>query len=202
MIYSAEPGNLLSRLRQETSAAHRRLEDAIGIERCVADSSRYFGLLGSFLGFYRPLEARLEALNGWSAAGLDLRSRRKSPWIVSDLTAAGLAAREVAAIPDSPLLPPTDTLARGFGCLYVLEGATLGGRQITALMKDSPVSVEARCFFGSYGAATGERWREFIAALEAFASSKPQPEYTAVVDSATQTFALMHRWLADSGGVA
>ena len=127
---------------------------------------KYTRLLRSFFGFYRPLEDRLFALNDWAAHGLALPGRRKTPWLVSDLHVLGLSLEEIQALPSCAKLPTISNHAQGFGCLYVLEGATLGGRQITALLQSSPVSTSARRFFNSYGSETGARWREFLVCLQ------------------------------------
>ena len=181
--------DILPVLRAATGSAHQRLEDSVGIERRVADPAAYRRLLEIFLGFYRPLEHRLAALPGWQQYDLDFSARRKTPWLEADLVALGSSA-----VPDCDRLPPTASLANGFGCLYVLEGATLGGRQITALMNDCPVPATARRFFASYGAETGTRWREFIAALENYASSADAAARVAVVQGAQETFGCLQGW--------
>lgn len=187
--------DLLSRLRHATAGAHRTLEDAVQIERCLADRERYLRLLSLFFGFYAPLEEKLNALSGWERPGLDFGARQKTSWLESDLRALGLNPAE---LPVCGQLPPADSLARGFGCLYVLEGATLGGRQISASMPGSAVPAGARRFFAGYGAETGRRWREFLAALAAQEHGSSQAEKAELVDTAVETFARMQQWIADS----
>ena len=188
-------GDILSGLRAATGGAHQQLEDAVGIEHRVQDRAGYRRLLEIFLGFYRPLEARFTSLHGWAQSGIDLAARRKTPWLEEDLSALGLTGREIDALPACAELPCIgDSLDRGFGCLYVLEGATLGGRHITTMMQDSSVPSAARRFFASYGAETGTRWREFIAALENHANAAPEADPVKIVQGAQETFACLQHW--------
>ena len=114
------------------------------------------------------------------------------------MSALGTTAGQISTIPDCPDLPSTNNLHHGFGCLYVLEGATLGGRQITSLMRDSPVPENARHFFNSYGAETGLRWREFIVALENRARAAKEKDRMEMIEAAQQTFACLQRWVVRS----
>ena len=196
---SAAGTDILSTLRAATGEAHQQLEDAVAIEHCVTDLARYRRLLKIFLGFYRPLESRLAALPDWDRYRIDFPARRKTPWLVADLLALELTISHVDVLPDCSGLPPTDTLAGGFGCLYVLEGATLGGRQITALLRESPVPTTARHFFNSYGAETGTRWREFLTALESHAAAHGT-DRAEIVHAAQETFACLRGWFVRECG--
>lgn len=198
IVATPAAGDLLPALRSATAEAHRRLEDAVDIPRAVLDPEGYRRLLAAFYGFYRPLERELAALTGWESCGLDLAERRKTPWLASDLAALGLEAPVLQTLPHCPSLPALDSLAQGMGCLYVLEGATLGGRQITALMQGSPVRPEARRFFASYGAETGLRWREFLAALRSFEERCAPAERAALLAAALATFQCLQRWLDEA----
>ena len=186
--------DILLALRAATGGAHQQLEDAVGIERRLHDPAAYRRLLEVFLGFYRPLEHRLAGLRGWENSRLGLPARFKTPWLEADLAALGLTASEIGALPDCADLPGTDSLEQGFGCLYVLEGATLGGRQITAMMRDSAVPPGARRFHASYGAETGARWREFIAALENHARTADAAGRAEIVRGARETFTCLQGW--------
>lgn len=192
--------SILAELRAATGEAHGQLERAVEMEKRAAEVGRYAGLLEKFHGFYAPLEARLLALPGWSESGLDLGERRKTPSLARDLAALGRTQEEIAALPRCEALPRVDNLARGFGCAYVLEGATLGGRQITAMLRDGPVPAGARTFFASYGPNVGERWREFTAALERFAAAARPEMRSDIVAAAGETFSAMQRWIVETKG--
>ena len=189
--------SILPRLRAATGEAHRALERVVDVENCVRDVGRYRALLEQFLGFYRPLEWRLSVMPGWEESGVDLLARWKSPWLEADLQALGLSSAEVGGLPDCGKLPAAGNLARGFGCLYVLEGATLGGRQITGMLQEGPVPPGARHFFGSYGAETGARWREFLSALEGHAATADDRQQAETVAAAADTFTCLQRWVEE-----
>ena len=142
----------------------------------------YRALLACVLGLYRPLETALEGLD-WSATGLDLAARRKSPWLMEDLAHFGVAAPRGAATP-----APLTAIAEGLGVLYVLEGATLGGQVIGRSLKaDFGIGPEnGGRFFASYGAETGRMWRSFVAVLESVAGDPRQAR--AIERTAIATF--------------
>ena len=138
-------GFLISRLRSETAAAHRCLEEVVNIVETVQNSGRYRRLLEDFYGFHGAVQEKLEALPGLSRAGYDPAARRKTLWLEADLAALGLSAAEIRKLPVCRDLPPLPDAAAGLGCAYVMEGSTLGGRHIAALLEKSPaVSPEAR----------------------------------------------------------
>ena len=185
---------ILSALRAATGQTHQQLEGAVDIGRRLHNPAAYRRLLEIFLGFYRPLERRLAGLRGWDVYRLDLSARRKTPWLEADLLALEPVAPGKNVPPDCMDLPRTDSLNRGFGCLYVLEGTTLGGRQITAMLQGSAVPAGARRFFASYGAETGTRWREFIRALEDHARTTDDAGRAEIVWGAQETFACLQGW--------
>jgi len=117
------------RLRRATRASHEWLEAIVDVARATRTPEGYRGLLAAMLGFYDPLEAALGRLD-WTRAGIDLAARRKSHLIEADLATFGLTRADIARLPRCPDVPAPDELPAGFGCLYVVEGATLGGRLI------------------------------------------------------------------------
>ena len=66
-------------------------------------------------------------------------------------------------------------IAEGIGCLYVLEGSTLGGQFILRALQErlglSP-DREAR-FFASYGKHVGSMWKSFGSFAEQYAATHP-----------------------------
>ena len=69
------------------------------------------------------------------------------------------------ACPDVPRL---ETVARGLGALYVIEGSTLGGQIILrALQPHLGISSDnGGRFYASYGTQISAMWRSYISALE------------------------------------
>ena len=183
-------GLLLERLRSGTAEQHRDLESTVDISRRIADRDSYRKLLAQFYGFYRPVELRL---GGSTAAGRNeamLGRFEKSRWLAEDL--AHLGIEHVAQLPQCTALPPVDTWPRALGTMYVLEGSTLGGRHISALLDQSSGAALPRRFFTSYDADVGMMWRSFCAVLDEISSPD---EHEAAAENARATFESMRVWL-------
>ena len=193
------PHSILDRLRQETAPMHRELEDAVDIASRIRSRREYQRLLEQFLGFYAPMEDRMAACRDWAAEGIDFERRRKAPWLRKDLSAMGLRPDEIDALPvceDLPSMPDGDTAA---GCFYVIEGSTLGGRHISAMLADSESPGTARRFFQGYGDHTGTKWKQTCATLEEMAR-KGQADR--IISGAAETFRSLQRWMAHQGSLA
>jgi heme oxygenase len=190
---------ILERLKSETAAAHHELEaqlDLLNPERTRAD---YLELLKRFYGFYAPLEDDLLFRDEWRNLGFDAASRRKVALLEQDLRALGMSEFQIRALPrgQPENLPRLDSVERGVGALYVLEGATLGGqyisRHLAGCLAIGPESGAG--FFTGYGPRTGERWREFRAFCETFSRQSATPDQ--IVDGALDTFQKFHTWTQD-----
>lgn len=183
---------ILSDLRSGTAQSHENLEAQIGIDELCQNVGSYRKLLEDFYGFYVPIEAHLQSIEGWDAHGFSWTERTKIEMLRSDLRALGLTPAAIDALPVCQETPRPSTLEGAFGCAYVLEGSTLGGRSITAILDRSGIPTGARSFFASYGEAVGQKWREFCAMLQALDPS----ESPTVVREAAATFDAMAAWLA------
>ena len=193
----------LDRLKAQTRAEHVAMEGALDLMRDDLLLADYRRLLERYFGFYAPVEARLAGvLVSVAPDGLEFETRRKLPLLRADLAALGGPAADTLAACDA--LPPLHTPAQAMGCLYVLEGATLGGmvigRHVQHTLGLTP-DCGARFFHGS-GARTAETWRTFRAALaefvadaeaEADAGAADVTAY-AVVESANETFRSLRHW--------
>ena len=196
-VAEAEPvtAELLLLLKQETQKAHLDIERSARFLDNDAGEAEYADYLARQLGFYEPMEARLCAI--CAAAGavrLDMEHRRKAQLIAQDLSALGHTAAELAQLPRCPAseLPPLSGLQEALGCLYVFEGATLGGRYVHHhLSQRLPAIVErAGGFLRGYGPDTRSRWLEFGQALALYAQGP-----RTIVRSAQATFLALHKWL-------
>lgn len=185
---------ILAELRQRTREHHLRVEAGLPLLRDDLTLDEYRALLLRFHGFYAPLEERLRRVPGWEAVGVSPVERSKAPLLAADLRALGVP--EPRDVPACPGLPAVDGLPRALGCMYVLEGATLGGqlirRQLARTLGIAPGSGCA--FFASYGAEVGPMWKAFTAALEDFAAAHPVGG--SIVDAACDTFCRLDAWLA------
>ena len=178
-------------LKRDTAELHRRLEIDLGLLEFDLSLERYRRVLELFFGFYAPVEAGV-ALAG-RARGLPLRDR--TTLLESDLLWLGLSRRELADLPrcaDLPRLSSPEELA---GCLYVLEGACLGGQVIAPALRErlGVAKGTGAAFFTGDEEGTAARWRLFLAWLEDVASAGSGT--AAIVASARATFLAFAQWV-------
>jgi heme oxygenase len=184
---------ILDLLREQTRAAHERAEETLPLMDPALDRARYREILAAFWGFHAALEPRLRAVDGLAALGLDAGRRRKLPLLEADLRALG---EDPSRLPAAPEVPRVDGVPAALGVMYVLEGATLGGRVISRHLASLGIGPETGgAFFGGYGDATGEMWKAFAGATGAYAEAHPEST-GAMVSAADETFTLLERWLA------
>jgi heme oxygenase len=184
-------------LKQSTSEFHKAFESKLRVLLSAELTlDRYVAIQKKFYGFYRPIEARLFSIRGWDDPELKLSTRFKIPLLVGDLASLSVDPAEIASLPCCDALPRLETVPEALGCLYVLEGSTLGGRIITALLKKVlPLDESRGCsFFNSYGNEVGLMWSSFLAILERHCEKHDDRDV--VVRSACQTFASLDRWFA------
>jgi heme oxygenase len=154
----------------------------------------YADLLARMFGFYDPLEA---ALGSREFRGIDLAARLKAPLLRADLLALGYSPDAVRAVPRCAVLPALTGLAELAGCLYVLEGATLGGQYVRReVARAFGLGPGSGCsFFSGYGERTGRMWTGFCHALIAYADEHPA-EAGRIVATAAETFTRFGEWVA------
>lgn len=192
-VTPAFSADVLDRLKAQTRAEHTAMEGALDLMRDDLSLAHYRHLLERYFAFYAPVEARLAGvLSSVPLGGLDFETRRKLPLLRADLDALGGQAADMLAVCDG--LPPLRTPAQAMGCLYVLEGATLGGlvigRHVRRTLGLTP-DFGAKFFHGN-GARTAEMWRGFRAALAGFAANPAIAD--TVVESANETFRSLRHW--------
>lgn len=185
---------LRQQLRRATADLHRRLEAQVGLLEPDLSLERYRRVLRSFLGFYAPVEAGLVSLTA-VAPPLDVPLRARSALLEHDLLSLGLTRRELAELPrctDLPRLSCPEELA---GCLYVLEGACLGGQVLApALHRRLGVARgSGASFFVGDAAETPARWGLVLGWLERLVHTGARTEE--IVASACATFLSFARWV-------
>lgn len=194
---------ILSRLRLETRPEHEAVEKLLDLMSASLTPDRYRQRLEQFYGFYRPMEDALRE-QGKQGEGDALDAA------LSDSTRSAMSSRLIktshlnrdlqalGAAPDGlPLcrqLPPLDNQAQLLGCMYVLEGATLGGRMITQHVRATLGITQATggSFFEGYGDDTAKMWQGMRQLLVSSATDVPAED--AMVASAIATFACLGRW--------
>jgi heme oxygenase (biliverdin-IX-beta and delta-forming) len=183
------PSDVLYRLRTESRPEHDAIERALDLTDSTLTLAAYRLRIEQFYGFYAPIEDRLGALGAFAAPGTG--PERKAPLLLADLLVLGVAA---PSLPQCQALPDLTGAAEMLGCLYVLEGATLGGQVIARRLRDTlgigPASGAS--FFHGHGEETGARWRAFTAVLAA--SGRDEVHQDAMVRSAIGTFRALRLW--------
>lgn len=191
------PPSLTILLREGTADAHRHIERARGFAEVMDGTltlDGYRDLLIRLHGLYVPMERAIEELVAAHGPRHGYGYDRKVGALVADLAALGLAAP-----PAREAVLPGGGSALAAAVLYVVEGATLGGRVISsrvhALLGEP--GQRATRLFDPYGAACGPRWlatRRFLDALAA----RDRLDAGAVIDHARAVFAWFERELDDA----
>lgn len=192
-------------MRAETRAEHDAIERALNFTGDRPTLKGYRRRLEQFYGFYKPLEERMLAHESWISPWLDINERIKTPLLAADLRALGSAP--TASLPMCGNLPEFDGAPECFGCLYVLEGSTLGGQVISRHLREklNVTPGAGGLFFDGYGPRTGSMWQQFRLALAGFSGGTDTTIGTAetqdrVVAAARLTFETLRRWCQHDQG--
>ena len=188
---------ILQRLREHTHENHKRLEARLDLLHAALSLDAYRALLARFYGFYVPVETCLAEMCQNSALDVQFPQRRKAHFLVQDLEILGLSRQQITALPLCANGPALSVFPQALGCMYVLEGATLGGQLISRhLQSVHGISEEnGGAFFHSYGPDVRIMWRAFGAALTSYADR--MAEDTLILSAACDTFAALEKWLCD-----
>lgn len=190
------PIPLTRRLKEATAAQHRAVESlpamaSLTSNRVTRDDYRAYlsRIARVYASLEPPLIAALKtALAAHGVAGPEVRP--KLPALLADCADEGLAAPQPA-----PFELPASVSAAAGG-LYVLEGATLGGRVIARhLRRHLPGGLPATHFLDFHGDAASAAWQAFSAGLDDLAArGLIAPEEA--VDGACLVFGDVRRILA------
>jgi heme oxygenase len=183
---------VLSRLRMETRVQHEAIEQTLMLMDDTLSLDAYRHRLEQLYGFYKPLEDQILKAGGPLDEWLAPQPRRKVPLLEADLEALGQQAEAQLALGSQ--LPALSGVPDFFGCLYVLEGATLGGVLITRHVRKKlgVTPLTGGRFFNGYGEQTGAMWQEFRRAITAFSATTDQQD--AIVAAARATFETLQHW--------
>jgi heme oxygenase len=188
------PTSTITALRSATWPSHQRLEKRLDVKARFSNLDAYREHLEKMWGFCAALEHGIRP-DAFGSALPDYTSRRKLPLLTRDLLALGTNETTIEALPRCTQLPACPDPATAFGCAYILEGATLGGRTLLPMMQ-SRLGLTAQTgasFLASYGEDVTPMWRSFGAALDAWCAS---PERTsAATVAAVGTFEALEVWL-------
>ena len=189
---------LRQQLKRETAALHQRLEAQLGLLEPALSLHRYRRVLQTFYGFYAPVEAGLVRLAA-AVPPLGFPLRARSELIEDDLLALGLSRRELAELPRCAELPRLSCPEDLAGCLYVLEGACLGGQVIARVLhrRLGVAKGSGASFFVGDAEGTSARWMLVLAWLEGLVRAGARSEQ--IVASACATFLTLARWVERQG---
>jgi heme oxygenase len=183
-------------LRAATWPSHQKLEQRLDIKTRFSSLSAYRIHLERMWGFCAMLESLVEPLV--RDALRDFESRRKLPLLTRDLIATGSDPESVEKLPRMMPVPACRDTAGGFGCLYVLEGATLGGRTLLPRVERTLGLAPTRGaeFLASYGERVALMWRAFGSALDAWCVDPARSARART--AAVATFDCLADWLCRS----
>ncbi len=186
---------ILQRLKLQTHTQHAALESQLPLLDPGMSLQAYRQCLRRFYGYYLPLESLLMAQTVWDDINFDYTQRCKAPSLERDLLALGDSPAQLVQIPRCHNIPMLHSLAQVLGCLYVIEGATLGGQVITKHLQTNLGLTPAHgaAFFNAYGVRTGAQWKAYGTML--ITHAEQAGDNTCIVDSANQTFQTMGQWL-------
>ena len=187
--------DVLTALRTATAPLHDNLETRLDLLDPDLDVAAYAYVLSVFAAYYAPLEAQIYTLPGLDDWVPALERRRKLPLLERDLQHLQPQRGVTTTVP-LDLVPRLDTPLAALGCLYVLEGATLGGRVIARHL-DARLGIDARnggAFHTAYGPEAGRMWRSMQDALRSADSSASARAI--IIGAAYATFAGFASWCA------
>ena len=185
--------SLFDRLKRETQESHVDVERRVDLLNRVKNARSYRALLEQFYGVYCPLETEiLRSMSEIATWIPDIENRMRTASLRLDLRVLGNLFPETLPL---AAIPPLGSLPQRLGCLYVLEGSTLGGQTITReVSRQLPYSPENGCsFFSSHGADIGGMWRRFREAMESYAVAHSE-NHDIIIQSAIATFRGFAEW--------
>lgn len=163
--------------------------------KSLKSNEEYAEIIKMFYGFFAPLEKKIEKFITENYLP-DIRSRRKASSLKHDLFQLHVDADDVKICLQ---LPRINTLHEAFGALYVLEGSTLGGVHIVAMLKRNEhlqLTDDMVTFFKGYGEDNMMMWNKFRHVLNNNIATDEQLEQ--VTCSATDTFSQLKYWLQNN----
>jgi heme oxygenase len=175
---------LRGRLRAETAEWHSRVEAAADLPASIASRDDYVALLGRLNDLHAGFESRLAARlfdDGWRRVGVDVGEHRRAHLLAADLRELGVAAKS-SWVPPLPLA----TFGHALGCLYVLEGSSLGGRTVARVVR-AAIGEVPTTFLTGLGRPDPAPWVSVCSALALFDGLGG--DGAAVVSGACETFA-------------
>ena len=190
---------LFSQLRTATAASHRRLDAEIDVCGNGLTLERYRVLLTRFHEIFSALEPQLAAVRDLDELDLDLDLARccRTAWLSEDLEALGMTHSRILDVDQNrhPFL--VTNVSEALGCLYVIEGAGLGGQVIVpCVQRQLGLTPDHGCrFFAGHGPGTIDRWQRLRAKADDHA--RRTNSHARIVQSAVGLFEMFVNWFSE-----
>ena len=183
---------ILTALKAATSELHARVELAMPSLDALATVRGYTDAIRLLHRFHAEWEPAIWSFAGVHGTGLVAHDRRKLPSLTHDLRALPADPAPRAPAPAAPLL---QCAGMALGALYVLEGASLGGRIIQRHVAPvlGTVAARAGAYFDGYGSRTGAMWTAFGVAVAAYATRHDADDE--IILGAVVCFGALEQWL-------
>lgn len=196
-------GGLRHLLRQGTAGLHRAVEEAVGLPDSVTSREDYTDLLTRLHRFHVAMEDRLARprwSSAWSEVGIRLDEHERSPLLARDLGRLGapVTSQTTRDLP-APALPDPVRFGAALGCLYVLEGSSLGGRVLAPAVRRTLGDVPTG-FLDGDGRQHPQPWRSVQEALRRYEAAHGDPDD--VLTGARESFVGFGRYVAGDRFVA
>lgn len=171
--------NFLLRLKQETTAAHRKLESA-GLSMKLMDPEvtlpDYQAWLSAMLPVVRYTEKIIFPITAPYVS--DIKERIKSPKIIKDLEILGgfTGVEFITPLKEWHNFLPGSTQALAH--MYVMEGSTLGGTIISKHLNNvlGLDTGNGAGYFNCYAGKTGQMWKTFLDSFTEYVASNSVEE--------------------------
>jgi len=183
---------LMQKLKAATRADHDRMELVSHSEQIAAGTltrALYFELVLKQHYIHQKLEPLVaEALPKQWKTALAFEQRIKLPLLEKDMAINGLGP-QMLQVPDIAL-PDLPAVAQAAGCLYVMEGATLGGMVIVKKLRQNPhlEGIPAFHYYSCYGDQTGPFWKNFASTMDAHITDEQEQGQAIAAAQATFRF--------------
>ena len=186
---------MMEQLKSATASAHAHTEATLPSLEVLATPRGYRWYVLALHRFHVVWEPAVWSIIGDDVPGLEPVLRQKLPSLARDLASLGLAAPEMQLRP--PPAPRFDSVSAALGALYVLEGASLGGRVIARRVASvlGVSSIDGGAYFHGYGDDTGAMWRRFGLIVNAWVSERGGSD--AVIQGALDCFGVLETWLGE-----
>jgi heme oxygenase (biliverdin-IX-beta and delta-forming) len=164
--------NILNKLRTHTATLHSALEQTplslslLNEQVSQANYVAYLQRMREIVAFYEAnvFPALTDTLP-------NLSEREKLPLIDEDLTYLSADISDLPVFESSSTQNPS--IGYALGCMYVMEGSTLGGKVILKHVSKTLgiISTQGGLYFDGYGDQTGHYWKTFLHILQEYSAN-------------------------------